>query len=425
MMTPYGVREICDVVLRAKSNVTIGDKLSPTENEIFKRREDTVYATGGRGNSRLIAWEGERTVTFNMEDALISPAGFAILTGAGLIESSEDRIIPVHKIYTNKVIQKNTLYVPEEPYLTDLDQETICIMKLDENGNFLPETYKGIYNGEYKKDLGYKVTTSIEINSNNLLPLPDKHREELTCTDPDLGNGFSTYNLNDDGSLHFNWSTPLHLTHYIEFDNAYLESDKNYIISTNIIGDSPHGIQLIINDIYYDLIQENPIVLTSSPIINSIKLEVSMTGLSSGICDLYIWLNENEVKEYDKYSAKELKVNDMALVDYYTPKASGAIQIDITPDKFAGNYYLEASTLFKDENGKDQAAEFIIPNCKIQSNFTFNMASSGDPSTFNFIMDAFPDYTRFDKSKKVLAALQIVKEETSSNDVVRKRTAHK
>jgi hypothetical protein len=36
------------------------------------------------------------------------------------------------------------------------------------------------------------------------------------------------------------------------------------------------------------------------------------------------------------------------------------------------------------------------------------MASSGDPSTFTFTMDAFPDYTRFDKTKKVLAAIQII-----------------
>jgi hypothetical protein len=50
-------------------------------------------------------------------------------------------------------------------------------------------------------------------------------------------------------------------------------------------------------------------------------------------------------------------------------------------------------------------AEFIIPNCKVQSNFTFTMASSGDPSSFTFTLDAFPDFTRFDKSKKVLAAI--------------------
>ena len=39
------------------------------------------------------------------------------------------------------------------------------------------------------------------------------------------------------------------------------------------------------------------------------------------------------------------------------------------------------------------------------------MASSGDPSTFTFTMDAFPDYTRFNGKKKVLAAIQIVSDE--------------
>ena len=64
-------------------------------------------------------------------------------------------------------------------------------------------------------------------------------------------------------------------------------------------------------------------------------------------------------------------------------------------------------------------AEFIIPKCKIQSNFTFTMASSGDPSTFTFTMDAFPDYTRFDKTKKVLAAIQIMSE-SSDEEVLRR-----
>jgi len=38
------------------------------------------------------------------------------------------------------------------------------------------------------------------------------------------------------------------------------------------------------------------------------------------------------------------------------------------------------------------------------------MAPTGDPSTFTFTMDAFPDYTKFDKTKKVLAALQIIED---------------
>ena len=131
-----------------------------------------------------------------------------------------------------------------------------------------------------------------------------------------------------------------------------------------------------------------------------------------------------EVEQYElNPSSGEFPIFDSVIVDYYTEHKAEAMQIDITPDKFGGNYYLEASTLFRDQRGVDMPAEFIIPNCKIQSNFTFTMASSGDPSTFTFTMDAFPDYTRFDRSKKVLAAIQIIKE-AGSQDLYRKSTVH-
>ena len=51
------------------------------------------------------------------------------------------------------------------------------------------------------------------------------------------------------------------------------------------------------------------------------------------------------------------------------------------------------------------------------------MASSGDPSTFTFTMDAFPDYTRFDRSKKVLAAIQILGADEKAS-LHRHATAH-
>lgn len=57
----------------------------------------TVFAQGGRGYARLIAWDGERTITFTMEDALLSPESFSVLSGAGLIEASADEPIYVHQ----------------------------------------------------------------------------------------------------------------------------------------------------------------------------------------------------------------------------------------------------------------------------------------------------------------------------------------
>ena len=308
----FGVREICDVVLKAKANQKIGNKIfyknepviyfDTLKTSSMEGAATTVYAQGGRGNSRLVAWEGERTVTFTMEDALISPAGFMILSGAGLIEAGSD------------------------------------------NG-------KG-----------------------------GTHTVVTHTTEQVLGT------VNDDGT-----EVSIALA-----EAPYNKDDEDYI--------------------YVMFLDDGEVV--TEPFIPSL---VNENVITISIEDA---LGENKYP----YLERILKpsTNPVVLVDYYVERQTGAQQIDITPDKFGGNYYLEASTLFRQPNGVDMPAEFIIPNCKIQSNFTFTMASSGDPSTFTFTMDAFPDYTRFNRNKKVLAAIQIIGGESENADpVVRESTPSK
>lgn len=65
----FGVREICDVVLRAKAKMTVGSKkffknepvlyFDSLTTSSLEGAATTVYAQGGRGNARLLAWEGE------------------------------------------------------------------------------------------------------------------------------------------------------------------------------------------------------------------------------------------------------------------------------------------------------------------------------------------------------------------------------
>ena len=86
----FGVREICDVVLKAKAAQKIGNKVfyagepvcyfDTLKTSSMEGAATAVYAQGGRGNARLMAWEGERTVTFTMEDALISPESFSAIS---------------------------------------------------------------------------------------------------------------------------------------------------------------------------------------------------------------------------------------------------------------------------------------------------------------------------------------------------------
>ena len=63
-------------------------------------------------------------------------------------------------------------------------------------------------------------------------------------------------------------------------------------------------------------------------------------------------------------------------------------------------------------------AEFIIPNCKRNSSQLYIHYFYG--STFTFTMDAFPDYTRFDKSKKYAETIDSL----GTSDVYRKSTVH-
>ena len=275
----FGVREICDVVLRAKSTQKIGNQTFEKDEPVIyfdtaktstiEGAATTVYAQGGKGNSRLIAWEGERTVTFTMEDALISPLGFSILSGAGIVEATGSKAINVH------------------------------------------------------------MTSQVE------------------------------------GTIASN-SVTVDLSKAIPTNGALLDEEENI----------------------YGFILDN-----SGNISERLKSKS---------------VDRNQIT-FSEVQADNGKV--IILVDYYVKMTSGVQQLEVTPDKFAGSYYLEASTLFRrQEDGVDMPAQFVIPNVKIQSAFNFSMASTGDPSTFTFTMDAFPDYTKFDKTKKVLFALQIVED---------------
>ena len=68
----FGSREIANVVFRAKQNTKIGNRTFATNQPVLyidtaktssiEGAADATYANGGRGNPRLITWEGNKTV---------------------------------------------------------------------------------------------------------------------------------------------------------------------------------------------------------------------------------------------------------------------------------------------------------------------------------------------------------------------------
>ena len=79
----FGIREVCDVTFTKLSGVGPGSfTVDTAKMSTLEGASTTVYAQGGKGNSRHMAWEGEKTITFTLEDALITLDAFHALTGA-------------------------------------------------------------------------------------------------------------------------------------------------------------------------------------------------------------------------------------------------------------------------------------------------------------------------------------------------------
>lgn len=266
----FGVRDICNVVFKAKATTKIGtttfEKGQPVlyidsaKTSTLEGAATTVYATGGRGNTRLLAWEGEKTLTFTVEDALLSPVGFAILSGAGLL-GGKGATGEVH-VHATAVAQA--------------------------------------------------IDGSIDLSASLV-------GEETICA-----------------------SAPIYVIPMVDDDFA----------GTPISGTATEG-----------------------------DTTITATGASGTV-----------------------------FVDFYVTKTASTVsELQIDAENFAGFYYVEANTLFRRKSdGVDVPAEITLPKVKIQSNFSFAMAATGDPSTFTFTMDAMPDYTMFNHNRKVLCAVQIV-----------------
>ena len=276
----FGVREICNVVFKAKATTRIGNSefkkgqpvlyIDSAKTSTIEGAATTVYATGGRGNTRLIAWEGEKTLTFTVEDALLSPIGFSILSGAGLFKGESEKV-HVHTTATAYVDESGVIDLSSVLKSDKVDAEApVFVMELDSYGDITGKLVSGLA----------------------------------------------------------------------------LDTDQQ-----------------------------------------------KLTG------------------------ATEVATKNV-FVDFYVVKESSNVsELQIDAENFAGNYYVEADTLFRRESdGVDMPAEITLPNVKIQSNFTFSMASTGDPSTFTFTMDAFPDYTMFNPTKKVLCVIQIVEDAVAGNE---------
>ena len=167
----FGSREVANVVFRAKNKMTLGSRTFYKDEPVLyfdslktsglEGASTTVYAQGGWSNPRLIGWDGDKTLTLTMEDALISPEGLAILTSANMLEGSSTKKIYVHMTSQVKAVvgvdRKVSITLPKvngQPvdicwnrargkatgsgtgYVINAEADIFC-MKIDENGDII------------------------------------------------------------------------------------------------------------------------------------------------------------------------------------------------------------------------------------------------------------------------------------------------
>lgn len=95
-MNRFGVREVADVTFKPLKSVDIGGQhfdafqpvltLDTAKTSSLEQAVTTVYANGGKGNPTLVSWDGEKKLTLNVQDALMSPVSFSVLSGAGVVK---------------------------------------------------------------------------------------------------------------------------------------------------------------------------------------------------------------------------------------------------------------------------------------------------------------------------------------------------
>lgn len=345
-MNRFGIREICDVVFKPLTSVDIGNQhfdayqpvlyIDTAKTSSLEGAATTVYAQGGKGNPRLVGWDGEKTLTFTLEDALLSPISFSMLSGAGVVkgrkktDTLDAQKIFVHANYDMVVEKLGDNYVCK---LTDEERNGATLV-VSKEAPIYPVTLNSA--GAQADYLSAITETEVGVlGDNNTFTALEKFTADIASkSDEEL--------LADKKG-------------YLKGNGEILAPGKTLVFKLGAI--------------------ENP--KTEDPNLDKVP-EVVNEG-------------------------------DTVRIDCYEMHDEGAYEMQIDASTFAGYYYIEASTLFRDEEtGEDMPAEFVIPRGKIQSNFTFTMANSGDPSTFTFTIDCFPAFTKFNRNKKLMAALQVV-----------------
>ena len=532
----WAIREAVDVYFKAKSVFKLGARtiragepvliFDTVKTSTLEVAAEVSYVTGGRGNARLLSYEGDKTLSFNFEDALLSNEGLAILSGADLIPARNKHLVGsspdarsvishytekysvatnnmVDRDYTNTYADDPALYPPDykkqsdgfdkysykndysprggllnvwltrKPYVGQ--NASIYVMLLDDAGEMSgvpleinlscnPEDY-GADADHYAYLAKWKSGDKFVAFGNDGNPIPRREfvGEKEGPADPETNrpdrgeSGFGTARNDAGANAYFAIrKDPMNAYQAAEFDDNVahyvdLESAKRFWVTgwgdinayvrvitapnygnvwgavdnedASVFGTGTYAFQQFIRKSKADDAESDHKLVpgTAAGTKDGLIVDTGLDAYGSNKYGFYSYLlapsgGIAQPKGFKEGTQFVYKVNvpsilyqDIVLLDYYVEYQHDATQVSILPDKFGPYLYVEGSSLVRRaSDGMDLPVEFVIPKFKVTTALTFTLTGTGDASTFTFSGDAYPDFSKFDLTRKVLADIQIL-----------------
>lgn len=149
----FGLKEVLDVTLYDMETGKPVIQFDSLKNSSINVTAEKVSAQGGRGNTKLITWEFNKEATMTIEDALLSPKSFELVSGIKTVVSKQT--IPM---------RQTTTYEKEATTNILKDKGDLYPLKVSDGKVALAYTPVGgaskVYIYKYEDDCGTPLTVS-------------------------------------------------------------------------------------------------------------------------------------------------------------------------------------------------------------------------------------------------------------------------
>lgn len=403
----YGIREVADATLYSIQRKQDGSdevyyvpslyfdtlRISSTE-----KTADNTWAQGGIGNSRLICWDYNKLIDIKLEDALCTPASLGLCWGGALSTDWQNAEIKHDlgiSLSEENPIEKITRM--EKGFYPKANGEKIKIINLLPFSSEEKASYPdGLKKLEETKVLGYGYVGNKRFNW--FIKINTAEKSITTYPEKVFKKNGSSENIRTDISV-----TPIIYAdvarrlsvEYVLQSGKYLkiliDNDNNYSakIKQNSLSEWEDTEEYDLNqfkkiDIYLQFKGLNSLIYFLLT-----KYEDNITFIPDN--ELWAFVNPKTMKPYEDdfwfYQGEVYYIKSLTFIN--NKKEDKPMRIVVKAGVFPGMYMLIGETFIRNrETQEDERFQIKIPFCKVMSNQTITLESSGEPTILNLDLEA-------------------------------------